>query len=179
MPSQWETPSLISWEQTLNQPCNCLDMIQCMCIPTYWITGKYFQVTEEYGSRNCYPLKNQYNNSQDENKYTPVPYSVESEDPRQTTSPKLFAFPTVFDLAISLGVLVERNTSLGSGLFSYPFLDLPRYSETIYNDHLMGYVSAFWSSCRWPRATWMSSRRQKLLARVNWYIQSSLKHITE
>ena len=25
----------------------------------------------------------------------------------------------------------------------------------------------------------MSSRRQKLLVRVNWYIQSSLKHITE
>ena len=25
----------------------------------------------------------------------------------------------------------------------------------------------------------MSSRRQKLLARVNWYLQSSLKHITE
>ena len=38
----------------------------------------------------------------------------------------------------------------------------------------MGYLSAFWSSSRWP-----SSRRQKLLARLNWYLQSSLKHITE
>ena len=44
--------------------------------------------------------------------------------------------------------------------------------KPVYNDHLMGYISAFWSSS-------MSSRRQKLLARVNWYIQSSLKHITE
>ena len=43
-----------------------------------------------------------------------------------------------------------------------------------YNDHLIGYLSAFWSSSRWPRF-----RRQKLLARVNWYLQSSLKHITE
>ena len=51
--------------------------------------------------------------------------------------------------------------------------------KPVYNDHLMGYFSAFWSSSRWPRATLMSSRRQKLLARVNWYLQSSLKHITE
>ena len=51
--------------------------------------------------------------------------------------------------------------------------------KLVYNDHLMGYFSAFWSSSRWPRATYMSSRRQKLLARVNWYLQSSLKHITE
>ena len=34
----------------------------------------------------------------------------------------------------------------------------------------MGYFSAFWSSSRWPRC----SRRQKLLARVNWYLRSSL-----
>ena len=52
------------------------------------------------------------------------------------------------------------------------------YSET-YNNHLMGYFSAFWSSSRLPRATKMSPRRQTLLARVNWYLQSSLKHITE
>ena len=25
--------------------------------------------------------------------------------------------------------------------------------KPVYNDHLMGYFSAFWSSCRWPRAT--------------------------
>ena len=42
--------------------------------------------------------------------------------------------------------------------------------KPVYNDHLMGYFSAFWSSSRWPRA---------ILARVNWYLQSSLKHITE
>ena len=48
-----------------------------------------------------------------------------------------------------------------------------------YNDHLMVYFTAFWSSSRWPRATLMSSRKQKLLTRVNWYIQTSLKHITE
>ena len=41
--------------------------------------------------------------------------------------------------------------------------------------HLTRFFSAFWSSSRWP----MSSRRQKLLARVHWYPQSSLKHITE
>ena len=46
--------------------------------------------------------------------------------------------------------------------------------KPVYNDHLMGYFSVFWSSSRWPRATQMSSRRQKLLARVNWYLQSSL-----
>ena len=51
--------------------------------------------------------------------------------------------------------------------------------KPVYNDHLMEYFYAFWSSSRWPRATYMSSRRQKLLARVNWYLQSSLKHITE
>ena len=51
--------------------------------------------------------------------------------------------------------------------------------KPVYNDHLMGYFSAFWSSARWPRATSMSSRRQKLLARVYWYIQSPLKHFTE
>ena len=51
--------------------------------------------------------------------------------------------------------------------------------KPVYNDHLMGYFSAFWSSSRWPRATQMSSRRQIWLARVNWYLQSSLKHITE
>ena len=43
--------------------------------------------------------------------------------------------------------------------------------KPVYNDHLMGYFSAFSSSSR--------SRRQKLLARVYWYLQSSLKHITE
>ena len=51
--------------------------------------------------------------------------------------------------------------------------------KPVYNDHLNGYFSAFWSSSWWPKATKMSSRRQELLVRVNWYIQSSLKHITE
>ena len=51
--------------------------------------------------------------------------------------------------------------------------------KPVYNDHIMGYFSAFWSSFRGPLATQMSSRRQKLLARVNWYPPSSLKHITE
>ena len=37
----------------------------------------------------------------------------------------------------------------------------------------MGYFSAFWSSSRWPMAN------GQLFARVNWYLQSSLKHITE
>ena len=52
-------------------------------------------------------------------------------------------------------------------------------AKPVYNDHLMGYFSAFWSSSRWPRATSLSSRRQKLLTRVNWYLKSSLKHATE
>ena len=43
--------------------------------------------------------------------------------------------------------------------------------KPVYNDHLMGYFSAFWSSSR--------SRRQTLLARVNWYLQFSLKRIPE
>ena len=43
----------------------------------------------------------------------------------------------------------------------------------------MGYFAAVWISSRWPRATYMSPRRQKLLAKVNWYLQLSLKHITE
>ena len=51
--------------------------------------------------------------------------------------------------------------------------------KPVYNDHLMWYFSAFWSSSRWPGATYMSSRWQKLLSRVNWYLQSSLKHITD
>ena len=51
--------------------------------------------------------------------------------------------------------------------------------KPVYNDHLMRYFSAFWSSSRWPRATKMSSTRQTLLARVNCCLQSSLKHITE
>ena len=49
--------------------------------------------------------------------------------------------------------------------------------KPVYNDHLMGYFSAFWSSSR--LATQMSSRRHKLLVRVNWYLQSSSKDITE
>ena len=56
---------------------------------------------------------------------------------------------------------------------------IPGTVKPVYNDHLLGYLSAFWSSSWWPRATYMSSRRQKLLTRVNWYLQSSLKHITE
>ena len=40
--------------------------------------------------------------------------------------------------------------------------------KPVYKDHLIGYFSAFWIS-----------RRQTLLAGVNWYIQSSLKHTTE
>ena len=40
--------------------------------------------------------------------------------------------------------------------------------KPVYNDHLIGYFSAFWSS-----------RRQKSLARVNRYLQSSSKHLTE
>ena len=44
--------------------------------------------------------------------------------------------------------------------------------KPFYNDHLMGYISAFWSSSRWPLVISMSSRRQKLLATVNWYLQS-------
>ena len=51
--------------------------------------------------------------------------------------------------------------------------------KPVYNDHPMGYFSASWSSSRWPRATKMSSRRQKLLARVDWYLPSSLKRSTE
>ena len=51
--------------------------------------------------------------------------------------------------------------------------------KPVYNDHLMGYLSAFWSSTRWPRATQRSSRRQILVARVNWHLQSLSKHITE
>ena len=47
--------------------------------------------------------------------------------------------------------------------------------KPVYNDHLLGYFSAFWSSSRWP----LASRRQILLSRVNWYLQSSLEHITE
>ena len=41
--------------------------------------------------------------------------------------------------------------------------------KPVYNDHLMGYFSAFWRS----------SRRQVLVARVNWHLQSLFKHITE
>ena len=29
----------------------------------------------------------------------------------------------------------------------------PNTVKPVYNDHLMGYLSAFWSSSRWPRAT--------------------------
>ena len=45
----------------------------------------------------------------------------------------------------------------------------PDTVKPVYNDHLNGYFSAFCSS----------SRRQIWLARVNWYLQSSLKHITK
>ena len=48
--------------------------------------------------------------------------------------------------------------------------------KPVYNDHPMGHFSAFWTL---SRATWISSRRQKLLARVNSYLQSGLKHITD
>ena len=76
---------------------------------------------------------------------------------------------------LSSGVSAYVRDSSGCG-------ELPgNYStlQPVYNDHLMGYFAAFWSSSRWPLAIYMSSRRQKLLARVNWYLQSSLKHITE
>ena len=51
--------------------------------------------------------------------------------------------------------------------------------KPVFYDHLIGYFSAFWSLSRWPRATKMSSRRQILLARVNWHLRYSLKHTTE
>ena len=40
--------------------------------------------------------------------------------------------------------------------FPYPDVIMFRFMYTVkpvYNDHLMGYFSAFWSSSRWPRAT--------------------------
>ena len=39
--------------------------------------------------------------------------------------------------------------------------------KPVYNDHSIGYFTDFWSSSRWPRATSMSPRRQKLLVSVN------------
>ena len=42
--------------------------------------------------------------------------------------------------------------------------------KPVYNDHLMGYFSA-------PSGAHLGE--QKLLARVNWYFQSSFKHIAE
>ena len=78
--------------------------------------------------------------------------------------------------------LVERADKNEQGYFSDSPGGISSHVYTVkpvYNDHLMGYFSAFWSSSRWPRATLMSSRRQTLLARVNWYLQSSLKRITE
>ena len=36
---------------------------------------------------------------------------------------------------------------------SYPFRQKRGTVKPVYNDHLMGYFSAFWSSSRWPRAT--------------------------
>ena len=63
----------------------------------------------------------------------------------------------------SLGViLIEEND-----VVIYDYND--NTVKPVYNDHLIGYFSAFWRS----------SRRQILLARVNWYLQSSSKHITE
>ena len=36
----------------------------------------------------------------------------------------------------------------------YGYIDRQQYTvKPVYNDHLMGYFSAFWSSSRWPGAT--------------------------
>ena len=37
--------------------------------------------------------------------------------------------------------------------YSSPFVWHWHTVKPVYNDHLMGYFSAFWSSSRWPRAT--------------------------
>ena len=81
-----------------------------------------------------------------------------------------------YDIIVMLPV-AETGISRPNWLSS--MLDECITVKPVDNDHLMGYFSVFWSSSRWPRATEMSPRRQKLLARVNWYLQSPLKHITE
>ena len=35
----------------------------------------------------------------------------------------------------------------------YSLISISYTVKPVYNDHLMGYFSAFWSSSRWPRAT--------------------------
>ena len=51
--------------------------------------------------------------------------------------------------------------------------------KPVFNNHLMGYFSAFWSSLGGQGPPRWAPERQTLLARVNWYLRSSLKRITE
>ena len=48
------------------------------------------------------------------------------------------------------------NSHVLTQVLSYLICPLSMLStvKPVYNDHLMGYFSAFWSSSRWPRATW-------------------------
>ena len=75
--------------------------------------------------------------------------------------------------------VISRNKTRNATCILHISLANPITMNPVYNDHLMQYFSAFRSSPGWPRATEMSSRRQKLLAGINWYLQASLKHITE
>ena len=91
----------------------------------------------------------------------------------------VFHFRNIFVFCF---ILKAYKIILNRIVMPYEYHHWFKHTDTVkplYNDHLMGYFSAFWGSSRWPRATYMSSRRQKLLTRINCYIQSSLKHITE
>ena len=49
--------------------------------------------------------------------------------------------------------------------------------KPVYNDHLMEYFSAFWSYVAKEHLDEL--QKAEIVSRVNWYLQSSLKHITE
>ena len=70
--------------------------------------------------------------------------------------------PIVYNREIKCNVLIYLKAS-SHNTKSYKSFVLEEYAscdveyvntvKPVYNDHLMGYISAFWSSSRWPRAT--------------------------
>ena len=50
--------------------------------------------------------------------------------------------------------------------------------KPVHNDHLMGYFSAFWSSSR-AKGHLDELQKAEIVSKINWFLQPSLKHITD
>ena len=69
------------------------------------------------------------------------------------------------------------NDHLSNKIYYLLFIQWCVLMKTEGSNSLLLTISAFWSSSRWPMATWMSSRRQRNIPLGGRYRQVSLYHI--